>query len=275
MLIKNKNICPQILHTTICIIYAANRLFIKSFVSLKFLFYLLNYGFNKTHKQYTRPLATSKTENKMKKKIKFFIRSYIIILFLGIISCEDDCEPFPNKFKISSLNSEILQIEVLNEKHQIKLSEIENNSVSYEKYSIRITAEIETYFAYEESKMKNIFIENSYACSPAPPKTDEKITNIEIYTNNDYNSMNQSGQNINQLFDVLVLNHFSSFPYYENFDLIEYINTNPNIANELIFVLKEAPENNDNFIFEIKYYQNGIDLNEYSFVTNEIEIRKE
>ena len=38
--------------------------------------------------------------------------------------------------------------------------------------------------------MKNIFIENSYACSPAPPKTDEKITNIEIYTNNDYNSMN-------------------------------------------------------------------------------------
>ena len=69
----------------------------------------------------------------------------------------------------------------------------------------------------------NIFIENSYACSPAPPKTDEKITNIEIYTNNDYNSMNQSGQNINQLFDVLVLNHFSSFPYYEKFDLIEYI----------------------------------------------------
>jgi hypothetical protein len=220
-------------------------------------------------------LATSKTENKMKKKMKFFIRSYIIILFLGIISCEDDCGPFPNKFKISSLNSEILQIEVLNEKHQIKLSEIENNSVSYEKYSIRITAEIETYFAYEKSKMKNIFIENSYACSPAPPKTDEKITNIEIYTNNDYNSMNQSGQNINQLFDVLVLNHFSSFPYYEKFDLIEYINTNPNIANELIFVLKEAPENNDNFIFEIKYYQNGIDLNEYSFVTNEIEIRKE
>ena len=161
------------------------------------------------------------------------------------------------------------------EKHQIKLSEIENNSVSYEKYSIRITAEIETYFAYEKSKMKNIFIENSYACSPAPPKTDEKITNIEIYTNNDYNSMNQSGQNINQLFDVLVLNHFSSFPYYEKFDLIEYINTNPNIANELIFVLKEAPENNDNFIFEIKYYQNGIDLNEYSFVTNEIGIRKE
>ena len=71
------------------------------------------------------------------------------------------------------------------------------------------------------------------------------------------------------------MNHFSSFPYYEKFDLIEYINTNPNIANELIFVLKEAPENNDNFIFEIKYYQNGIDLNEYSFVTNEIEIRKE
>ena len=209
----------------------------------------------------------------MKRKIKFFIKSYIIILFLGIISCED-CGPFPNKYKVSSLSSESFQIEILNDNHQIQLSEIENNSVLYNNYSIIMNAEMETYFAYEGKGMKNVFIESSYACSPAPPETDEKITNIEIFINNDYNSLNKSGQNIIRLFDVLVLNYNSNFPYYDKYDLMEYVNTNPNIARELIFILKEAPENNSNFKFEVKYYQNGIDLESYNFETDEIEIRK-
>lgn len=209
----------------------------------------------------------------MKKKIKFFIKSYIIILFLGIISC-DDCGPFPNKFKITSFNSETLSLEIINENYQIKLSNPENNSVLFSKFSIRLNAESENYFA-SNGTMKNNFIMSSYACSPAPPKTDEKITNIEIFANNDFNSVNKAGDNINHLFDVLVLDFFNSFPYYNKFDLREYINSNPSTANELIFILKEAPEQTSNFIFEIKYYQNGIDLNEYSFVTNAIEIRKE
>ncbi len=209
----------------------------------------------------------------MKKKIKFFIKSYIIILFLGIISC-DDCGPFPNKFKITSFNSETLSLEIINENYQIKLSNPENNSVLFSKFSIRLNAESENYFA-SNGTMKNNFIMSSYACSPAPPETDEKITNIEIFANNDFNSVNKAGDNINHLFDVLVLDFFNSFPYYNKFDLREYINSNPSTANELIFILKEAPEQTSNFIFEIKYYQNGIDLNEYSFVTNAIEIRKE
>jgi hypothetical protein len=209
----------------------------------------------------------------MKKKIKFFITSYIVFLCFGIISCED-CGPFPNKFKITSFNSEILSIEIVNENYQIKLLDIDNNSVLFSEFSIRLNAESESYYA-SNGIMKNSFIMSSYACSPAPPKTDEKITNIEIITNNDFNSVNKAGNNISHLFDVLVLDFFNSFPYYKKFDLKEYINSNPSTANELIFILKEAPEQTSNFEFEIKYYQNGIDLNNYNFNTNEIEIRKD
>jgi hypothetical protein len=210
----------------------------------------------------------------MKKEIKFFIRSYVIILFLGIISCEDDCGPFPNKFKINSFNSETLSLEILNKNYQIKLSDIENKSVLFSEFSISLIAESESYYASNRI-MKNSFIMRSYACSPAPPKTDERITNIEIFTNNDFNSVNIAGNNINHLFDVLVLDFFNSFGYYNKFDLTEYINSNPSAAKELIFILKEGPEQTSNFEFEIKYYQNGVDLNNYNFVTNEIEIRKD
>lgn len=54
----------------------------------------------------------------------------------------------------------------------------------------------------------------------------------------------------------------------------EYINSNPRVVNELISILKEAPEQASNFEFEIKYYQIGNDLNHYNFATNEIEIKK-
>tara|TARA_B100000809_G_scaffold63586_1_gene60301 strand:+ start:218 stop:850 length:633 start_codon:yes stop_codon:yes gene_type:complete len=210
----------------------------------------------------------------MKKEIKFFIRSYVIILFLGIISCEyEDCGPFPNKFKLNSFNSETLSLEILNENYQIKLSDIENNSVLFSEFSIRLSAESESYYASNRI-MKTSFILSSYACSPVLPKTDERITNIEIFANNDFNSVNIAGNNINHLFDVLVLDFFNSFPY-NKFDLKEYINSNPSPAKELIFILKEGPEQTSNFEFEIKYYQNGVDLNNYNFVTNEIEIRKD
>jgi len=210
----------------------------------------------------------------MKKEIKFFIRSYIIILFLGIISCADDCGPFPNKFKINSFNSKTLSLEILNKNYQIKLSDIENNSVLFSEFSISLIAESESYYASNRI-MKKSFIMSSYACSPAPPKTDERITNIEIFANNDFNLVNIAGNNINHLFDVLVLDFFNSFGYYNKFDLTEYINSNPSTAKELIFILKEGPEQTSNFEFEIKYYQNGVDLNNYNFVTNEIEIRKD
>ncbi|PQJ19572.1 hypothetical protein [Tenacibaculum sp. SG-28] len=209
----------------------------------------------------------------MKNKIKFFMISYLIFLFVGIISCEDECGPSPNKFKISSFNSEILSIEIINENYQIKLSDIENNSVLFSEFSIRLNAAYKSYYA-SNGIMKNIFVTSAYACDQAPPTTDEKITNIEIFANKDFNSVNEAGKNISHLFDVLVLEFFNGFPYYEKFDLKEYINSNPSTANELIFILKEAPEQTSSFQFEIKYYQNGIDLNNYNFVTNEVEIRK-
>jgi hypothetical protein len=196
------------------------------------------------------------------------------VLFLGIISCADDCGPFPNKFKINSFNSKTLSLEILNKNYQIKLSDIENNSVLFSEFSISLIAESESYYASNRI-MKKSFIMSSYACSPAPPKTDEWITNIEIFANNDFNLVNIAGNNINHLFDVLVLDFFNSFGYYNKFDLTEYINSNPSTAKELIFILKEGPEQTSNFEFEIKYYQNGVDLNNYNFVTNEIEIRKD
>jgi hypothetical protein len=138
------------------------------------------------HPKGMQKLATSQNKFPMKNKIKFFIKSYFIFLFLIIISCGDECGSYPNKYKVSSLNSEALQITILNENYQITLSGIENKSVDYKKYAIKMSAKMTSFYAYERKSIKNIFIESAYACSPVEPTTNEKITNIEIFANNDY-----------------------------------------------------------------------------------------
>jgi hypothetical protein len=230
---------------------------------------LLNHATNHTQTRWQQV----KTENKMKKKINFFIVSYLVFLCLSIISCEDECGSSPNKFKIKSLKWQTFQIENTEEKYNIKFYEIEDKSVSYKKFSIKINAEIDTYYSNNIFSPKNIFIRSAYACDPALPTSDETITKIEIFANNDYNKHYKSGKDISNLFDILVVSNTNEF-YYDKFDLNEFINSKPNVANELVLILKEAPENTSNFKFEIKYYQDGIDLNNYNFETNEIEISK-
>jgi len=211
----------------------------------------------------------------MRKKIKFLFISYIAILFLGIVSCEDDCGG-NSKYNITSLNWDTYRA-VYSEtsEEKLKLSEINENSVLYNEYSILITTQTENDYSMINEINSFSFISSAYACDPVPPSTDDKIEKIEIFSNLDFNSNNLKGKNLVKLFDIIVKDYFKGI-IYEKFDLSDYLATTPSVpSEEMILVLKESPEITADYEFIIKYYQNGEKLDYFEFITNPIEIRTE
>jgi len=211
----------------------------------------------------------------MKKKLKFLITSYFVILLLGIISCEDGCGG-NSKFNITSFNWKTYQsIYSETSEEKLKLFEINQNSVIYYEYSIVMTTQTENDYSLIAELSSFNMISSAYACSPVDPYTTDRIENIEIFSNLDFNSNNLKGENLVKLFDIIVKDYFKGI-IYERFDLTDYLATNPSVpSEEMILVLKESPEITAEYEFTIKYYQNGEKLDYFEFITNPIEIRTE
>lgn len=203
----------------------------------------------------------------MKKNIHFTLVFYILLLFLSTTSCHN-CEPYPNKFKITALHFEALKIE--NTGNAFLFTPFKNTAVLYNQFCIKINAETKNYYGNNILPFFNI-INKTYACSPAPPTTNQQITAIKIIPNKDFNADNKKGSNIAHLFDVLITDFSEN--HYKKLNLKEYLNTTPYATNQLVLILKDKPESNKKIQFTVEYYQTGTDVNFYSFLTPEIEIQ--
>ena len=210
----------------------------------------------------------------MKNKIKFFIISYFIFLCFGVVSCEDDCGPFPDSLKVINLDWKIYEgIFIETSNNGLNLSEITENSVLYDTFSIFIEPQKETYFSVINKINSINLISSAYACSPIPPKTNDNIENIEIFANKEFNTNHPIGENLAKIFDIIIFDSENDL-YYEKFDLETYLITKPKVPNEMTLILKDSPIETSDFKFTVKYYQNGKDINYLEFETNSIEIRK-
>jgi hypothetical protein len=210
----------------------------------------------------------------MKKKQLIFISGFFIIILLGLFSCEEKCGPFPNKFKVVGLYWKNYQATYSDTAGGVLLGHIENNSVIYNKYSIFITPDQETYFAQNARKLTFNLIQSAYACSPLIPTTDEKIDSIVILSGSDFNANYLSGKDLSVLFDVVVFDRAKGI-YYEKYNLKDYWASNPYVPTDLTLILKEQPAVTTDFIFQVKYYQKGVDGNDFfEFTTDKIEIRR-
>lgn len=203
------------------------------------------------------------------------ISGFLLLFLFGLFSCEEECGPFPNKFKIVGLdwvNHKAVYSDTADAK--LQLSDIENDSVIYKEYSILIVPRQDTYFAQNINKWNFSLIQSAYACSPVVPTTDEKIDSIVILSDSDFNLNYSSGKNLSDLFDIVILDQTNEI-YQEKYDLNDYLSTNPNVPSELTLILKEQPDLTKDFEFLVKYYQNGVDDNDFfEFTTNKIVIKK-
>lgn len=214
----------------------------------------------------------------MRQKIILIFSAYFTILIIGLIACDEinDCGPFPNKFKVVGLdwvNYKAIYSDTADTK--LVLSYIDNDSEIFNEYSIFIAPRQETYFAQNSMDWNFSLIQSAYACSPVIPTTDEKIDSVVILSQKDFDANHPAGTDLSDLFEIVVLDNANGI-YYEKFEMENYLSTNPTVPNELTMILKHQPDITTDFVFSIKYYQKGIDDNDFfEFTTNKIIIKRE
>lgn len=209
----------------------------------------------------------------MVKKIRFFIISYLCFLVLSIFSCNDGCGPFPDKSKVINIVFSTHQItfEQSSGGSVLHISDIQENTVPYSKFSIFLESQKEMYYSMRQKSFSMSLINTAYACSPAFPETNDILEDIEVITHNDFNENYLAGENIAPLFDVIVTDEFN-YIYNEKMDLELYLATSPRVPEKMILILKEAPLELTEHVFTVKYYQDGLDIDYLEFETPAVQL---
>ncbi len=197
----------------------------------------------------------------MKKNINLFIISYLIFLTISVISCDDGCGGNASKYTITDFDWQQKKIENTDQGYQDYTIE---NEVNFDEYGIFITPIKESYYA---STFDFNIINKTYACSPVEPTTIDKITNIEIITNTNFDTTHLEGSNIVEYFDIA-----SYLPDFNESNIEDFLNLNQNQLNHFILILKQAPLTVGEMSFTIKITLNANDSEVFEFTTSAITI---
>lgn len=103
---------------------------------------------------------------------------------------------------------------------------------------------------YSFVKPRFELIQSAYACDPVPPYSEEKITDIIITANQDFDSLHLTGTDLKDLFYV------KKYTYDSKYTLEDYLQTEPKIEN-LHFSLKSAPDIQKEIQLMITYEYDG------------------
>jgi len=210
----------------------------------------------------------------MKSKLLIILTGSLLFFLLGLVSCEK-CGPFADKFKVVGLNFATMHSNYdVNKEWKLELSEIENDTIIYNAYSINISPRIIAFFSLNRNCQIFKLVNTAYACSPGILGTDERIDSIVITSQSDFSEDYAAGTDLSELFDVVVLDESNSI-YFDKFKLSDYISTKPFVPNSMALILNRPPIKSKGFEFTVKYFQDGIDFDFFEFETEEVFIKVE
>ena len=197
----------------------------------------------------------------MNKKSNFFIIGYLLFLISSVLISCDDCGGSYSKYNFTSFAWDTSSIELTDNYYQS--TAISNETVNFDKFAIKIEPVLE----YYSSNRKFNLLQTVYACSPVDPTTDDKITNIEIITNTNFNATHSAGSDISNYFDVGLIGN--------TFDIVsvaQFVNGEYKELHHFFFLLKNAPETDGEMSFTVKITLDGKTLDYVEFTTDTITI---
>lgn len=196
------------------------------------------------------------------KKVCAVLCCYYLLSISLLVSCEP-CGGGPDRYKITSIASRIGN--AVYDQGDLSLSEITNDSARFDAFAIQLTGEMQLYYSASHTKSFKAL----YACSPSDPTTDDVLHDITITADKYFTEEFPAGSNLAALFDVVVSDRYNGFPS-EKYDLVEYLQTEPFVKDQVTLLLKSPPADNMVLAFTVKYYQEGVGLDYYTFTTDEV-----
>jgi len=211
----------------------------------------------------------------MRKQLKFFVISYILFLLFGMFSCQgDDCGPFSDpRQKLVDMRIELLNFEEDGDSRTT--TPIFSDSIRFDALAIEISTEFASINENQTSSNGLSFglLQEAYACTPAPPYTEEELLNIEIFGTNDFSAQLPAGSDLSELFDVIEYDTFNTLTT-ERMDLKSFLNSQKMAPIRMTLVLRDAPEIMENHQFRVKISLKGAAMDFYEFTTPSVDITK-
>jgi hypothetical protein len=192
------------------------------------------------------------------------IIALLFISFITAFSCTD-CGPFPDKSRVKDILLNTYKIN--NQNNNIILNIIDNQSIIYNELAFEITPEIETFFSLKKRFNSLNLVQTAYACDPITPEMVDTITNIELYSNSNYNTTHPANTNLADIIKVKLPQSISN-----DYSLINYLELNPKFPSSMLLLFNEPPLSNTSHRFTIKIYTNGETLNYKEHTFEPIEV---
>ncbi len=209
----------------------------------------------------------------MFKQFKFFILTYILFLFCGMFSCQDDdCPPVSSITFVADL-MQVNLFEFSNNGDSRTLNEPFSDSLEYS------SAVIQLKFSFKEvektttttvsGKTSFSLLQPIYACSPAFVGTTSKFLNIEITSNQDFATDYEAGRNLISFFDIIEFDGLNQFND-NRIDLMTHLNQLKEVPVTMLIVLKESPEFIEERKFNVKVDIQGTTIDTFELETKSI-----
>lgn len=183
---------------------------------------------------------------------------------------EDDCGPFKLRFDIYGISSSSIVSSPWGI-GDIFFGFLENDSnsiVAYDSFGIVVDMLFLSGLSDSRNSFRaNPFITNAYACSPGQPYSDERISNINIFSTSDYDSAHPAGDTLT---DLILVDYLPKLHIVAQ-DLSVFLDTMPSAKQQFAFFLKSPPDSLRVHRFIIQYQQTNGEF--YSLISNPVFIK--
>lgn len=192
----------------------------------------------------------------MKKTISIF--AILLILFISVISTS--CINGGGCSRSDLRNNKYYATSIIGKTFDGKTKNFDIKDTTVLRYDdLRISLDFSGKFYSKVNPQFEIF-PSAYACSPAEPSSEERVTNISIIANQDFDSLHLAGSNLKELFYISRRYNSSTF------SIEEYLKTNPKVE-ELEFKLAAAPDIQKEIQFTVIFQYNGKLVKELRYTT--------
>jgi len=197
----------------------------------------------------------------MKKKLLILFGLLSLITIINTISCTKCGDN--TVYKVTDLFFEQTGVQFnSNNQHPDRLYfyDIRRDTLYYSFYGVFIEPRMQARALINPNFSSFGFINAAYACDPIPTTTNDRIKDIEITADKNFDDNHPKGSNLAEYFDIVVTyRHTKAFEI--KYDLKKYLDRKPIVPNQMVLILKVKPKRDIKIAFSIKYLQDGALMN--------------
>jgi len=193
----------------------------------------------------------------MKKKLLILFGLLSLITIINTISCTKCGDSTVYKVVDVYLKQTGVQFNANNQSpDRLYYFDIFHDTIYYSFYGIYMEPDLQVASVGELKTSSFGLVSTSYACDPVPASTNDRIDDIKITADHDFDDTHPKGSNLAEYFDVVVT-YYHTNTNEEKYDLIEYLKRKPIVPDQLVLILKMKPKQNTYLSFTVKYTQEG------------------